>query len=111
MLAGSLPDFWIGLLLIFFLFYLLGLVPAPVGQLDFSVVTPEHVTGAYVIDALLARDWQAFRSALGHLTLPVLTLVITYMPLVLKTARSSMEEMLESQFVLQARALIDGGDA
>jgi peptide/nickel transport system permease protein len=36
--------------------------------------------------------------------LPVLTLVLVYMPLVLKTARSAMEEMLESHFVLQARA-------
>lgn len=104
MLAGSLPDFWIGLILIFVFFYVLGVVPAPVGQLDFSVLTPEHISGAYVIDAALAGDWSAFASALGHLVLPVLTLVLTYMPMVLKTARSSMEEMLESQFVFQARA-------
>ncbi|HET6522563.1 MAG TPA: ABC transporter permease, partial [Geminicoccaceae bacterium] len=104
MLAGSLPDFWIALLLIFFLFYLGNLVPAPVGQLDFAVFPPDHVTGAYVVDAALTRNWPAFQSALGHLILPVLTLVLTYMPLVLKTARSAMDEMLESAFVLQARA-------
>jgi peptide/nickel transport system permease protein len=34
----------------------------------------------------------------------VATLVLVYMPLVLQTARSTMEEMLESHFVLQARA-------
>lgn len=104
MLAGSLPDFWIGLLLIYFLFYLWGIAPAPVGQLDFAVTPPETITGSYVIDALLTGNWAAFRSASGNLILPVATLVLTYMPLVLKTARSTMEEMLESPFILQARA-------
>jgi peptide/nickel transport system permease protein len=104
MLAGSLPDFWVGLLLILVFFYFLGWAPAPVGQLGFAFSTPEHVTGAYVVDAVLTGDWAAFGSALGQLVLPLATLVLVYMPLVLKTARSSMEEMLDSGFVLQARA-------
>jgi ABC-type dipeptide/oligopeptide/nickel transport system permease component len=104
MLAGSLPDFWIGLLLILVFFYLLGWAPAPLGQLDFAVSTPDHVTGAYAVDALLTGNWEALGSASAQLVLPVLTLVLVYMPLVLKTARSAMEEMLDSHFVLQARA-------
>lgn len=104
MLAGSLPDFWVGLLLILIFFFFLGWAPAPVGQLGFAVFTPEHITGAYVIDSVFAGDWAAFGSALGHLVLPLATLVIVYMPLVLKTSRSAMEEMLDSGFVLQARA-------
>lgn len=104
MLAGSLPDFWIGLLLIYFCFFRLGIAPAPVGQLGIAVLPPPPVTGSYVIDALLAGEWQTFGNALGHLVLPLATLVVTYMPLVLKTARSAMEEMLDSPFVLQARA-------
>jgi ABC-type dipeptide/oligopeptide/nickel transport system permease component len=104
MLAGSLPDFWVGLLLILVFFYFLGWAPAPVGQLGFSVSTPDHITGAYVVDALLTGDWAALGSALGQIVLPLATLVLVYMPLVLKTARSAMEEMLDSGFVLQARA-------
>jgi ABC-type dipeptide/oligopeptide/nickel transport system permease component len=104
MLAGSLPDFWIGLLLILIFFYFLGWAPAPVGQLDFAVSSPEHITGAYVVDALLTGNRPAFWSACGQLLLPLTTLVLVYMPLVLKTARSAMEEMLYSGFVLQARA-------
>lgn len=104
MLAGSLPDFWIGLLLILIFFYFLGWAPPPVGQLDFAVPTPDHVTGAYALDALLTGNWEALRSASAQLVLPVATLVLVYMPLVLKTARSTMEEMLESHFILQARA-------
>ena len=104
MLAGSLPDFWIGLLLILLFFYLLPWAPPPVGQLDFAVSAPDHITGAYVVDALLTGNWPAFSSALGNLVLPLLTLVLVYMPMVLKTARSTMEEMIESKFILQARA-------
>jgi ABC-type dipeptide/oligopeptide/nickel transport system permease component len=104
MLAGSLPDFWVGLLLILVFFFFLGWAPAPVGQLGFDFSTPEPITGAYLVDALLTGDWPVFGSALGHLVLPLATLVLVYMPLVLKTARSSMEEMLDSGFVLQAQA-------
>ena len=104
MLAGSLPDFWIALVLILVFFYTLGWAPAPVGQLDFAVSTPDHITGAYVVDAALTGNWEAFASALAQLALPVATLVLVYMPLVLKTARSTMEEMLDSRFILQARA-------
>jgi len=104
MLAGSLPDFWVGLLLILIFFFFLGWAPAPVGQLGFAVFAPDRITGAYVVDSFLTGDWPAFASALGHLVLPLATLVIVYMPLVLKTARSAMEEMLDSGFVLQARA-------
>ncbi len=104
MLAGSLPDFWIGLLFILIFFYALGWTPAPVGQLDFAVSTPDRVTGAYIVDALLTGNWEAFRSALAQIILPLGTLVVVYMPLVLKTTRTTMEEMIESQFVVQARA-------
>jgi peptide/nickel transport system permease protein len=104
MLAGSLPDFWVALIAVFFLFSLLGWFPGPVGQLSIGVSSPPHVTGAYVLDALLAGDGEAFKSALSHIALPLVTLVIVYMPLLMKTARSTMEEMLESAFVLQARA-------
>jgi peptide/nickel transport system permease protein len=104
MLAGSLPDFWIGLLLILIFFFFLGWAPAPVGQLDFAVSAPDHITGAYVVDALLTGNGPAFWSACAQIVLPLATLVLVYMPLVLKTARSAMEEMLYSGFVLQARA-------
>jgi peptide/nickel transport system permease protein len=104
MMAGALPDFWFALIAIFVFFYLLGWLPGPIGRLDIIVSTPEHVTGMYSLDALLAGDWEAFRSAAGHLVLPVLTLVFIYMPLVLKNARSAMDDMLGSEFVLYARA-------
>jgi peptide/nickel transport system permease protein len=104
MLAGALPDFWFALIIIFIFFFKLGWLPGPIGQLDLTVTVPPHVTGMYAVDALLAGDLSAFTSAVRHLALPVATLVAIYMPLVMKNARSTMEEMLNSDFVFYGRA-------
>jgi ABC-type dipeptide/oligopeptide/nickel transport system permease component len=105
MLAGSIPDFWLGLILIYVFFSTLGVVPGPIGQLDPIVATPPAVTGMIVLDALIAGDWEAFRSALHHLILPVATLTLVYMTLIIKNTRSTVEEMMESDFVEHGRAL------
>ena len=104
LLAGALPDFWFALTVIFVFFYKLGWFPGPVGQLDLTVSMPRHVTGMYALDALLTADWPALRSAVTHLVLPVATLTAIYMPLVMKNTRSTMEDMLGSDFVTYARA-------
>jgi peptide/nickel transport system permease protein len=104
MLAGALPDFWFALIMIFLFFFQLGWAPGPIGQLDLTVSIPPRVTGMYAVDALLAGDWPALRSALAHLVLPVTTLTAIYMPLVMKNTRSTVEEMLSSEFVVYARA-------
>jgi peptide/nickel transport system permease protein len=104
MLAGALPDFWFALIVIFLFFFQLGWAPGPIGQLDLTVSIPPRVTGMYAVDALLAGDWATLRSALAHLVLPVATLTAIYMPLVMKNTRSTMEEMLNSEFVAYARA-------
>jgi len=105
MLTGALPDFWLGLVLIFVFFYLLRWAPAPLGQLDAIQSAPPHVTGLSLIDSLLAGDWVLFASALGHLVLPALTLVLVYMGNIVKMARSSMSEAMQSGYVEHARAM------
>jgi ABC-type dipeptide/oligopeptide/nickel transport system permease component len=105
MLSGSIPDFWLGLILIFVFFSLLGWLPGPIGRLDPIVETPPTITGMYTIDALIAGQWDIFVSALRHLILPVATLVLVYMTLIIKNTRSTVEEMLQSDFVEHARAL------
>ena len=99
MLSGSIPDFWLGLILIFVFFSLLGWLPGPIGRLDPIAETPATVTGMYTIDALIDGNWDSFVSALQHLVLPVATLVLVYMTLIIKNTRSTVEEMLRSAFV------------
>ena len=104
LLAGSFPDFWLGLLAAFVFFFLLRWLPAPIGQLGQGVVPPPHVTGMYVFDSVLAGQWSTAASAVGHLILPVFTLVIVCAAPILKMARSTMREMLASDFCTYARA-------
>jgi peptide/nickel transport system permease protein len=105
MLAGSIPDFWLGLILIFIFFSLLGWLPGPIGQLDPTIETPPRISGMLALDALVSGRWEAFRSALAHLVLPVATLTLVYMTLIIKNTRTTVEEMLKSDFVEHARAL------
>ena len=105
MLAGSIPDFWLGLILIFIFFSLTGLLPGPIGQLDPIIEAPPTITGMIAVDALLSGRWDAFKSALAHLVLPVATLTLVYMTLIIKNTRSAVEEMLKADFVEHARAM------
>jgi peptide/nickel transport system permease protein len=103
-LSGSFPDFYLGLVLSFVFFFLLGWFPSPFGRLDKGVDPPPKVTGAYTIDSLLAGQWHTFESAVTHLALPVLTLVIVYTGPILKLSAAVMDEMLKSDFCRYARA-------
>jgi len=96
--AGALPDFWFALVLIFIFYTVLGWAPAPLGRIDMIVLPPNPVTGALTIDALLAGDIEAFRSACAHLVLPVRTLGLLYAGPILKMTQSTMEQMLEADF-------------
>jgi ABC-type dipeptide/oligopeptide/nickel transport system permease component len=98
LLAGSLPDFWFALVLIFIFYTMLGIVPAPLGRLDFTIIPPPTVTGSLLIDSVLSGNWPAFRNAAGHLILPVLTLGLINAGPILKMTQSTMERMLEADF-------------
>lgn len=103
-LFQSVPDFLLALLLIFFLFFLLGIAPAPVGRLGLSGGSVDSVTGFLLIDTLIAGDLDSFSRAVQHLLLPVLALGIVYAAYFGKTARSTMATALDSAQIEFARA-------
>ncbi len=100
----SLPVFWLGLLLSIVLWYHLGILPAPSGQLDRSVNPPPVVTGVMVIDCILAHDWSALVDALWHLLLPALVLGAYTMGLITRMTRGSLLEVLVQDYIRTARA-------
>jgi peptide/nickel transport system permease protein len=102
LLAGALPDFWLGLVLIYIFYTLLGWTPAPLGRIDIAVLPPTTHTGLYVVDSLVTGNWPALWSSLGHLILPVTTLGVISTGPILKMTQSTMERMLESDFVRYA---------
>ncbi|WP_042704178.1 ABC transporter permease subunit [Azospirillum sp. B506] len=98
----SMPIFWWGLLLI--LFFSVGLGWTPVsGRLDL-VYYVEPATGFMLIDTLMAGDYEAFRSALGHLVLPTIVLGTVPLAVVARMTRSAMLEVLGEDYIRTARA-------
>ncbi|CAN5200114.1 ABC transporter permease [soil metagenome] len=100
----SLPVFFTGLVLVYVFYFKLGWSPAPLGRLDVFATTPPSVTNFYLIDSLLARDWEAFRSSLNQLILPTATLAIFSLAPIARMTRASMLAILSSDFVRTARA-------
>jgi ABC-type dipeptide/oligopeptide/nickel transport system permease component len=101
----AVPDFFLGLILIYVVFFLLGLAPAPSGRLSITESPPDDVTGFLTVDALIAGQWDTFLSALRHLFLPVLTLGLVYAAYFSKTARTTIGKALNSQQAQFARAM------
>jgi peptide/nickel transport system permease protein len=105
LLAGAIPDFWLGLILIYFLYTVLGIAPPPLGQLGTTVAAPSDVTGIVALDSLLAGNWPAFKSSVSHLVLPLITIVFVYMAPIVKFTRSSVADVyFQSAFIEQYRA-------
>jgi peptide/nickel transport system permease protein len=105
MIAGALPDFWLGLLLIYVFFTRLGIAPGPTGRLDIGESPPPRVTGFYTIDGVLAGQWDVAWSALTHLVLPVITLAFVYGGPIFKMTQSKMSDALRSDYTYYAESL------
>ena len=103
-LGVSMPAFFSGLVLIYVLYYLWGWAPAPLGRIDTFAIAPPHVTGFFLIDSLLARDMETFRSTVAQLVLPAFTLAFSTLAPLARMTRAAMLGVLSSDFIRTARA-------
>jgi peptide/nickel transport system permease protein len=102
-LGASMPPFWSGLIALFIFNFKFGILPGP-GRLDAGLTTPAKVTGLYLVDSLLARDYTVFLNALSHLVLPAIILGWFTLALITRITRSSLLESLQMDYVRTARA-------
>jgi ABC-type dipeptide/oligopeptide/nickel transport system permease component len=100
----SLPVFFTGLLLAYVFYFRLGWSPAPLGRLDVFATSPPDITGFFLIDSLITGNFETFRSALGQLILPAVTLAIFSLAPITRMTRASMLAALASEFIRTARA-------
>jgi peptide/nickel transport system permease protein len=103
-LGVSIPQFWLGLILVYFLFFRLSIFPAPLGRLPIGTDAPAHITGLYLVDSLLALDFATFHTALMQIALPAITLGFAAMAPITRLVRNTMIEVLQSDYVQAARA-------
>jgi peptide/nickel transport system permease protein len=106
----SAPTFWLAFIVLALFYGGLQIAPSP-GRLDAGAVPPPHVTGLFLLDSLLARDWPTFRSALAHMLLPAAVLAASTLGLITRTTRAAMLDVLGQDYVRVARAkgLTEGG--
>lgn len=104
MVGSAMPVFWLGLLLIYFFFYILGVCPAPLGRIGMTDYPPVTITGLYVLDSLLVGDFQMAEECASYLVLPAVTLSMPTMAILARMTRSSMLDVLSLDFVRTARA-------
>ncbi|MBK0417486.1 ABC transporter permease [Leucobacter sp. CSA1] len=88
LVGTALPEFWLGLVLIVVGYQTLHWFPAPSGRLDRSVELAP-LTGAELLDATLTLNGPAFVSALQHLALPMLTIVIGVSASLMRSVRAA----------------------
>ena len=98
----SLPNFWLGIMLIYFLGGQLNLLPVA-GRIDYGIQL-EPVTRLYLVDSLIAGNFAAFWSALRHLLMPAVTLGTSLAAIVTRITRSSVLEVMRQDFITTARA-------
>lgn len=96
-LGAAIPNFWLGLMLIYLGFYWLGWFPAPTGRGLFALDS-EPVTSIVTIDAILARDWTAARESIRYLLLPAVTLASGVMPPILNVTRNATVSVVNSPY-------------
>ncbi len=102
-LAGvSMPVFWLGLMLIYFFSVNLGWLPVS-GRLGYEFDI-DHVTGFYLIDSLLMKDYAAFWDTCKHLLLPAFALGTIPMAIIARMTRASMIEVMKEDYVRTAKA-------
>jgi peptide/nickel transport system permease protein len=101
--GGSLPVFWLGLILIGTMYYRLGWLPGG-GRIDPFIPPPKTITGLYIADSLLTGNVKSLWSSLHHLILPASTLGYFSTAIIARMTRASMIEVLSQDYIRTARA-------
>ncbi|ADO44149.1 ABC transporter permease [Ketogulonicigenium vulgare] len=98
----SMPNFWIGIMLILLFAGQWHLLPSG-GREPWGLdLTP--ITGFHLIDAALQGRGDAFVAALRHLALPAIVLGTNMMGIITQMTRAAVQEALHEDYVMTARA-------
>ncbi len=99
----SLPIFWLALMLQYAFAYIFPIFPLE-GRLSVGMAPPTSITGFYVIDSILTGNGATLASSLHHLILPSFTLGFATLAIILRMTRSSMLEVMGTDYIRTARA-------
>jgi len=103
LIGVSIPVFWMGMLLQYFISIQLGWLPA-IGYKTAGIGNPPVITHFRIWDCLLSGEIHILFDYLEHLILPVACLSFISLASITRQTRSSMLEVLEQDYVRTARA-------
>jgi ABC-type dipeptide/oligopeptide/nickel transport system permease component len=98
----SLPNFWLGIMLIYFLGGQWNLLPVA-GRIEYGIQV-QPITRLYLVDSLITANFPAFWSAFQHLLMPAVTLGTGLAAIVTRITRSSVLEVMRQDYITTARA-------
>jgi ABC-type dipeptide/oligopeptide/nickel transport system permease component len=98
----STPTFWLGILLVLFLSAELNLLPSA-GRLPYGVEVP-HVTGLYLVDAMLSGRFELLGLIASFIALPALTLAFNMVGIIARITRSAIIDVAQEEFITTAVA-------
>ena len=104
LVALGMPNFWLGLVLIYVFGFLLGIFPPAEGRLAAGIPPPPRITGLYTVDALLIGDLRAFQSALAQMAAPAITVALGLVAVIIRMLRAGMLEELGKDYVRTGRS-------
>jgi peptide/nickel transport system permease protein len=102
LIGVSLPNFWLGIMLIYFLGGQWNLLPVA-GRIEYGIEI-KPITRLYLLDSLITGNFAAFWSVLKHLLMPAITLGTALAAIVTRITRSSVLEVMRQDYVMTARA-------
>jgi peptide/nickel transport system permease protein len=98
----STPIFFLALILKYVFAVKLGWLPS-VGRIS-VLIELDHPTNFYVLDSILAGDWNAFVDTVKHLILPAIALGSIPLAIIARITRASVLDVQNEDYVRTARA-------
>jgi ABC-type dipeptide/oligopeptide/nickel transport system permease component len=98
----SMPSFWLGIMLILLLAGILNILPTS-GRSTYGVAGPE-ITGFYLLDSVMQKNWAAVWDGLTHVFMPALALGMNMLGILMRVTRSAVLEVMNEEYVTTARA-------
>jgi peptide/nickel transport system permease protein len=98
----AIAAFWLAILFQLLFAMKLGWTPLQ-GRVDGW--GPENVTGFFLIDSLVAGDFDMFRNVAAHMILPAVTLAFPAMATIVRFTRAGVLEAINSNYVMYEEAM------
>ena len=98
----SMPNFWMGIMLILVVSGMLNLLPSA-GRETYGVAG-DSITGFYILDSILQRNWAAVWDGIKYIIMPAVALGTNMMGILMRVTRSSVLEVMHEDYVRTARA-------